>query len=264
IHKGRGNSNKLMGRLLKALKDKFEIKLVHLEGGSKNNAIPREADVIFTVKKEDLENVKALIKEFEGIFKHELKVSDPSVTLEVTEAKNVTENFTLKATSEVIDVLYLYPNGINSMSMSMDGLVESSTNLGVVTTTEDSVVFDSAVRSSVKSLKDEITNRARALTELVSGEFIVTSSYPEWEYDSDSKIRGLCVDVYEKMNGKKPEIVAIHAGVECGLFNERLGNLDMISFGPNLYDVHTPNEHMSIKSVQNVWEYLLEVLKNIK
>ncbi|MGL5477577.1 MAG: beta-Ala-His dipeptidase, partial [Clostridium sp.] len=157
IHKGRGNSNKLMGRLLKALKDKFEIKLVHLEGGSKNNAIPREADVIFTVKKEDLENVKALIKEFEGIFKHELKVSDPSVTLEVTEAKNVTENFTLKATSEVIDVLYLYPNGINSMSMSMDGLVESSTNLGVVTTTEDSVVFDSAVRSSVKSLKDEIT-----------------------------------------------------------------------------------------------------------
>lgn len=264
IHKGRGNSNKLMGRVLKTLLDKFEVKLAHLEGGSKNNAIPREADAVIVVEKEDLKAVKEAIEECNKIFKHELKVQDQDVNLEIVECDEVSENFTLKTTSEVIDVLYLYPNGINTMSMAMEGLVESSTNLGVVSTTENGVEFDSAVRSSVASLKDEITNRARALTELVGGEFTTTSSYPEWEYDSDSKIRELCISVYEKMYGNKPEIVAIHAGVECGLFNERLGNLDMISFGPNLYDVHTPNEHMSIKSVQSIWKYLLEVLKEIK
>ncbi|WP_288479488.1 aminoacyl-histidine dipeptidase [uncultured Clostridium sp.] len=264
INKGRGNSNKLMGRLLKGLNDKYDLRLAHIEGGSKNNAIPREADAIFFVPSGDVRNIKEEIVKFEEMFKHELKVQDPDVTIEISEATNNGEAFTKDVTDRVINLLYLYPNGVNTMSKSMHGLTESSTNLGIVSTENGEVVYDSAIRSSVGSLKEEITLRAKTVTELLGGVFTTNAGYPEWEYNPNSKIREICVDVYKRMNGEEPKLTAIHAGVECGLFKERLGDLDMISFGPNLYDVHTPNEHMSIKSVQNVWAYLLEILKEIK
>ena len=142
--------------------------------------------------------------------------------------------------------------------------MESSTNLGVLTTTEGFVEYDSAVRSSVSSLKEEIVLRSKTIVNLLGGELECNSGYPAWEYNSNSKIREICQSVHKEMYGKEAEIVAIHAGVECGLFNEKLGNLDMISFGPNLYDVHTPEEHMSISSVKNCYEYLVEILKSIK
>lgn len=264
INKGRGNSNKLMARLLKNIYENHDIRLAHLEGGSKDNAIPREADAIITVLNSDAENVKAEIAKFDGIFKHELRVQDPNVTVEVSECNDINKTFDKKCTENVINLLYLYPNGINTMSRSMEGLVESSTNIGVVSTVDNTVRLDSSVRSSVASLKDEIVLRSKAITEILGGSFSTHANYPEWEYNSKSEIREICKDVYKKMYGKEPKIVAIHAGVECGLFKERLGDLDMISFGPNLYDVHTPQEHMSIKSVQNVWEYLLNILKEIK
>lgn len=264
INKGRGNSNKLMARLLKNIYENHDIRLVHIEGGSKDNAIPREADAIITVLNSDAENIKAEVAKFDKIFKHELKVQDPNVSLEVVECNDVKKTFDKKCTENIIDLLYLYPNGINTMSKSIEGLVESSTNIGVVTTSENTVSLDSAVRSSVASLKEEIVLRSKAITEILGGSFSTYANYPEWEYNSESKIREICKDVYKRMYGKEPKVVAIHAGVECGLFKERLGDLDMISFGPNLYDVHTPQEHMSIKSVQNVWEYLLNILKEIK
>lgn len=264
INKGRGNSNKLMGRLLKGLNDKYDLRLAHIEGGSKNNAIPREADAIFFVPNANIKNVKEEVVKFEEMFKHELKVQDPDVTIEISEATSNREAFTKDVTDRVINLLYLYPNGVNTMSKSMHGLTESSTNLGIVSTENGEVVYDSAIRSSVGSLKEEITLRAETVTELLGGVFTTNAGYPEWEYNPNSKIREICIDVYKRMNGEEPKLTAIHAGVECGLFKERLGDLDMISFGPNLYDVHTPNEHMSIKSVQNVWAYLLEILKDIK
>lgn len=263
INKGRGNSNKLMGRILKELLGKFDIRLSYVEGGSKNNAIPREADAIILVKEADVQEVKAMISKLEETFKHELKVQDPDVNVEATNAE-AKKMFTKDVTDRVINLLYLYPNGVNTMSKSMHGLTESSTNLGVVSTENGEVIYDSAIRSSVGSLKDEITLRAQTVTELLGGEFTTNAGYPEWEYNADSKIREICVDVYKKMTGEEPKLTAIHAGVECGLFKERLGDLDMISFGPNLYDVHTPNEHMSITSVQNIWKYLIEVLAEIK
>lgn len=264
INKGRGNSNKLMARLLKDLYDNYDIRLVHLEGGSKDNAIPREADAVITVSKGQVEDIKAEIARYDGIFKHEFKVQDSNVTLEILECDDAKKTFDKKCTENVINLLYLYPNGINTMSKSMHGLVESSTNIGVVTTSEDRVRIDSAVRSSVATLKDEIVLRSKTITEILGGSFTTNAEYPEWEYNSESKIREICKDVYKEMYGEEPKIVAIHAGVECGLFKERLGDLDMISFGPNLYDVHTPQEHMSIESVQHVWEYLLNILKAIK
>ncbi|WP_297634089.1 aminoacyl-histidine dipeptidase [uncultured Clostridium sp.] len=263
INKGRANSNKLMGRILKALMDEYEIRLSYIEGGSKNNAIPREADAIIGVKAGHVQDVKDMVVKLEGMFQNEFKVQDSGINLEVSDAKLDTV-FTKEVSDRTIDLLYMYPNGVNTMSKSMHGLTESSMNIGVVHTENGEVVFDSSIRSSVASLKDELVLRTETITNLLGGVFTTSASYPEWEYNSDSKIREICIEVYKKMTGEEPKLTAIHAGVECGLFKERLGNLDMISFGPNLYDVHTPNEHMSISSVQNIWKYLLEVLKEIK
>ncbi|MGL4570045.1 MAG: aminoacyl-histidine dipeptidase [Clostridium sp.] len=264
INKQRANSNKLMGRVLRGLFEKFDIRLSNVYGGSKDNAIPREAEAMMTVNKAMLADLKNEIANFEKMFKHEFNVQDKNIKISVNEGIEIKETFDKKSTETVISALYLYPNGINTMSMAMEGLVESSTNVGVVTTTDGVVSFDSAVRSSVSTLREEIVLRSKTLTEMLGGGFETHAEYPAWEYKSESPIRNICVDVYKEMYGKAPEVVAIHAGVECGLFEEKLGDLDMVSFGPSVYDAHSPQEHASIKSIQNVWEYLLKVLKEIK
>ena len=265
IIKERGNSNKILGRVLKGLSREVKFNIISLNGGSKNNAIPREAEAIISTSINDEETVMNVIKNWNDIIASELRAQDPGVKIEGSIAsENLEKEFTDESTSKVLDLLYLYPNGINSKSVDIDGLVESSTNLGVLTTNDTIVEFDSAIRSSVPSLKEEIVLRSKTIVELLGGEFTTTSDYPAWQYNPDSQIREICQRVHKELYGKEAEIVAIHAGVECGLFNEKLGNLDMISFGPNLYDVHTPDEHMSISSVKNCYEYLKAILKEIK
>lgn len=265
IIKERGNSNKILGRILKVLLSEIDFKLVSMNGGSKNNAIPREAQAIIAINENDFDTVCEVVESQSIILKNEFKAQDSCLNIKMEVAKEtVKELFTKACTEEAVNLLYLYPNGINTRSTEIEGLIESSTNLGVLTTNDKYVEFDSAVRSSVPSLKNEIIERSKTIVELLGGEFQTKSDYPAWEYNANSKIREICQSVHKKMYGKEAEVVAIHAGVECGLFNEKLGNLDMISFGPNLYDVHTPEEHMSIASVKNTWEYLKEILKAIK
>ena len=240
IIKERGNSNKILGRVLKGLSREVKFNLVNLNGGSKNNAIPREAEAIIAINSNDEDTVMNVIKNWNEIIGNELRTQDPGLKIEGSVvADNVEREFTDECTNKVLNLLYLYPNGINSKSVDIDGLVESSTNLGVLTTNDTTVEF-------------------------LGGEFTTTSDYPAWQYNPDSQIREICQKVHKELYGKEAKIVAIHAGVECGLFNEKLGNLDMISFGPNLYDVHTPDEHMSISSVKNCYEYLKAILKEIK
>lgn len=265
IIKERGNSNKLLGRILKELLSEVDFKLVSIDGGSKNNAIPREAKAVIAINENDLDDVREVVESQSLMLKNELKVQDIGLNIKMDSYDGIVkEVFTKECTEKAVNLLYLYPNGINTRSTEIEGLIESSTNLGVLTTKDEYVEFDSAVRSSVPSLKNEIVLRSKAVVELLGGEFQTKSDYPAWEYNADSKIREICQSVHKEMYGKEAEVVAIHAGVECGLFNEKLGNLDMISFGPNLYDVHTPEEHMSISSVKNTWEYLKEILKAIK
>ncbi|WP_196001152.1 aminoacyl-histidine dipeptidase [Clostridium sp. 1001271B_151109_B4] len=265
IIKERGNSNKILGRVLKGLSREVKFNLVSLNGGSKNNAIPREAEAIIAINANDENTAIEVIKNWNNIIENELRAQDPGLKIEgsVTDIKSYKE-FTDESTKKVVDLLYIYPNGINTKSTEIEGLVESSTNLGVLTTKDGVVEFDSAIRSSIPSLKEEIVLRSKTIVELLGGKFETTSDYPGWEYDPNSKVRDICQKVHKDMYGKEAKIVAIHAGVECGLFNEKLGDLDMISFGPNLYDVHTPDEHMSISSVKNCYEYLLGILKEIK
>ena len=265
IIKERGNSNKILGRILKGLLREVKFNLVSLNGGSKNNAIPREAEAVIAINVNDENIVVDIINNWNTIISNELRAQDPGLKIEASiYSNNEGKEFTDECTSKVVNLLYLYPNGINTKSTEIEGLVESSTNLGVLTTVDNKVIFDSAIRSSVPSLKEEIVLRSKTIVELLGGDFSTTSDYPAWEYNPNSKIREICQNVHKEMYGKEAEIVAIHAGVECGLFNEKLGNLDMISFGPNLYDVHTPEEHMSISSVRNCYEYLKAILKEIK
>lgn len=265
IHKERGNSNKIMGRFLSDLKLVLSFDICALNGGSKSNAIPREADATLVVKTADIEAIKEKASAWNVILKNELKVSDPDINVEVEVIPNRYDKMFSKDTTEkAIELLTLLPNGIQTMSMDIAGLVQSSTNLGVVTTTSEVINYDSAIRSSVRSLKVDIMNQSRIISELIGAEFKTESDYPDWEYDPNSKVRKVFENVYKNLNGTDPEIVAIHAGVECGLFKEKFGEIDMISFGPNLYDVHTPDEHFSISSTERMWDYLIAVLKELK
>ena len=260
IIKQRGNSNKLLGRLLNLLSIDYD--LAKVSGGSKNNAIPRESECIIAVNKNSVDEVKKQISDIEKIFKNELKTSDPGLVIEVSEA-DVEKVFTPEFKDKVIKMYNLMPNGVQTMSMDIEGLVESSTNLGVVVNSDNDILFESAVRSSVSTLKDDILNRMDLLTQSLKGSFKVESSYPAWEYAKGSKLEEICIEAYEKLTGKKPTIMALHAGLECGLLLSKMNGAEAISFGPDMFDVHTPNEHLDVKSTENTWDYLLTILKSI-
>ena len=260
IIKQRANSNRLMGRLLNLLCVDYD--LAKIQGGSKNNAIPRECEALIAVDKSDLNKAKDCIKQILNTFKHEFSTSDPGVTIECVET-NVDKVFTEETKNNVINLLNLIPNGIQTMSMDIKGLVESSTNLGVVHTTENSVTFECAVRSSVKTLKDDITNKMDLLATSLGGKLRLESDYPAWEYAKGSKLEKICVETYEKLTGKKPVIMATHAGLECGLLLDKMPHAQAISLGPDMFEVHTPNEHLSISSTKRTWDYLVAILKGM-
>jgi dipeptidase D len=266
INKERGNSNKIMGRLLVSLLDSIKLQVCSINGGAKNNAIPREADAHILIEEKDIEILRENIKNWNAVLKNEYCISEPDIRieLEVFGSREGVEVFARDTMEKAIKLLYLMPNGIQTMSMGIPGLVQSSTNLGVVTTAQEFLSYDSALRSSVRSLKTDILNQMKLIAEAFGAEISTQSEYPEWQYDPDSEIRTVFQRVHKKVYGHEAEIVAIHAGVECGLFKEKFGEIDMISFGPNLYDVHTPNERVSISSTERTWKYLLEVLKDIK
>lgn len=263
IIKQRGNANKLMGRLLNTIIKETEFNIVHISGGAKHNAISRESEVILTTNSTNIEKIRAIANNTINIFKEEFRVQDPDINLEITEVK-AEKQLTKEITNKIVYFLNLIPNGVQTMSKNIEGLVESSLNLGVIEFNEQKVSFISAVRSSVKSLKTEILDRIELLSQLIGTYVTNDSYYPEWQYEPNSKLRDLCVKTYIEIKGHEPKIDAIHAGLECGLFKEKMHDVDMISFGPNLYDVHTPEEHISITSVQNTWEFIKKLLKNMK
>lgn len=267
IDKQRANSNVLMGRLLNHISNvcNIEFDLVSVEGGLKNNAIPREAECIILVNSNDESKLEKEINNALQVFKNEYKTSDPDVTIEFEKCdKAYDKALNDKCKENIIELINLMPRGIQTMSMDIKGLVESSTNLGVIANNEENFVFEFATRSSVKSLKDDLNNRMTLLCNKLGVKLDLMDDYPEWEYAKDSKLEKICVDTYEEVMGKKPEIVAIHAGLECGLLLDAIKGAQAISIGPNLFDVHTPNEHLDIPSTERTWKYLVAILKNIK
>lgn len=264
IIRQRANAIKLLGRILREAKASGAFNLAELSGGSKSNAIAREAQAIVTGDAVVLERIESTVARFSGELKAEFATADPDIEIVAARTEKASRQLDAASTAKIVDFLSVAPNGVQSMSMDLDGLVESSLNLGVLAQSGESITLTVSVRSSVDSIKEDIAHRIEALAGLVGAKVVRTGAYPGWKYEEDSKVRELCVSVYKKVTGEDAQIQAIHAGLECGLLKQKLPETDMIAFGPNLYNVHTPDEHLSISSMANTWAFLLSVLENSK
>ncbi len=263
IDKGRANANVLMARLLNFLTDNFDISLNYISGGIKDNAIPREAEAVISFDNSLLNNIKSKIVEINELFKNEFKNTDSAIKINFNETEKQELCFSTDTAQKAIILSLNLPNGIQTMSFDIEGLVESSNNLGSVKTNDNEITFICAVRSAVASKKYFIFNKIKTLSEAVGATVTYVGEYPAWEYNNNSKIRKLCIKTYEELFNKKAEEEIVHAGLECGIFANKNPELDMISFGPNLYDIHTPNEKASISSIERCWIFLTEIMKKI-
>lgn len=264
INKGRANANILLGRVLDALVQKLPVRLVSAAGGRKDNAIPNAAEAVLTLAEAELPAAKQIVAACEADFRKEYVVADPGLRLTLEPAPAAPQALTEEATLRVVRYLLLVPNGIAAMSMDIPGLVQTSCNLGIFHVADGVLTAVSSVRSSVASQKQMLLARFAALSQLLGGSLQVTGAYPAWEYRRESALREKIAAVYEQQTGRAPKIEAIHAGLECGLFAGQLPGLDCVSFGPDLVDIHTAREKMSISSVQRTWKFLLGVLEALK
>ena len=260
IHKERGNSNVLMGRVLTTLSREIEVGLCKLEGGLADNAIPRETSAVVLLKEK--EKAEELICRLDKEFKTELASKDAQVYCEISfEEEETIVSVIPEDTKKAALLLYLLPCGVQAMSADVQGLVETSLNMGILRLSEDGLHAGFSVRSSLESAKYMVEQKLYTLTEGLGGSCTSTGDYPGWSYRVDSPLRDLMVNVYCQCYDRQPVVEAIHAGLECGFFLHKIPQLDCVSMGPDMKDIHTTEERMSISSVKRVWEYLTEVLK---
>ena len=262
IHRGRANSNVLAGRFLLYAKEKVTLRLVDIEGGLADNAIPRETAMKLLVA--DPFGLVQAAEEFDRMLKLEYAAKDPGIfcCLEQHEPGSyfaVTREDTLK----VATLIGCLPNGVQSYSGEIEGLVETSLNMGLLNSSKEGLSLGFSLRSSFESAKNGLKQQLFALTESLGGSSQATGDYPGWAYRKDSPLREKMAEVYEKMYGRQPEIQAIHAGLECGFFQEKIPQLDCVSIGPDMKDIHTTEETMSISSVCRTWEFLCQVLREV-
>ncbi|MDY4921640.1 aminoacyl-histidine dipeptidase [Frisingicoccus sp.] len=266
IHCGRANANRLMGRLLMCLNKELNVGVIKVNGGMKDNAIPRECEAAILIQPEDKERAEQICADFSLDIHDEFHTSDPNIKIElVIESNNIdkVDIFHPSDMERIIFMLVQSPNGIQTMSMELPGLVESSLNLGILTTEEDHVRFSWAVRSSKKSLKYLISDQLEYMTEFLGGHYWYEGEYPHWSFRSESPIRQVVCDAYRELFGKEARVEAIHAGLECGLISEKMPELDMVAIGPDIFDIHTPDEHLSISSVARTYDLIRTVLSRI-
>ena len=262
IHKWRANANLLMGRMLLQLQKEVTYGIISLSGGQKDNAIPRECTVEILVEQEDVSPVQKLIQQLSKIYQHEYKMTDPGMEVELVCLSEWEGSVLSKASwKKTLGFLTSTPNGIQMMSMEIEGLVETSLNLGIMELGMEHILFTYAVRSAKKSAKEALCDKLTFLTNLFEGNIRMTGNYPAWEYKADSVFREKMCAVYEEMYGVRPKVEAVHAGLECGLLSEKIEGLDCVSIGPNMSGIHTTEEMLDIASVKRVWEYLLRLLE---
>ena len=261
IDKGLGNACMLLGRVLNACGRETELRLISAEGGLKDNAIPREATAV--VSAADSQAVKAVCAQLDAELKNEYRTTDPAVFVSVREVGTGVP-MDESSSRRILTFLTCAPNGIQAMSADIPGLVQTSLNLGILTTEEGMVNASFCVRSSVDSQKQMLVERLACLTKTLGGSVAVFGDYSGWEYRPDSPLRELLVEVFTEQYGYAPKIEAIHAGVECGIFAGKLPGLDCVSMGPDLTEIHTCRERLHIASVQRLWAMVLETLKRMK
>ena len=259
IHKGRANANMLLGRLLRAMAAETELRLVSADGGLKDNAIPVAAEAV--VAAEDGRKAKAAAERMAACFQTEYRRSDPMLTVTAEEAAAAWLPMDAASTERTLCLLACAPNGVQTMSQDIHGLVQTSLNLGILKTEENAVTASFCIRSSVDSEKEMLKDRLACLLAQLGGGVSFSGEYPGWAYRPDSPLRELMTEVYREQYGREPKVEAIHAGLECGLLAGKLPGLDCVSIGPDLLEIHTPREKMSISSVQRVCMFVREILK---
>ena len=265
IDKNRANANSLLGKFLHGLDAKAGYELISVQGGQKDNAITRESIAELLTVKENVETVKEYPASMQAAWREEYAGTDEGITVTVTE-EGEQDVKVLHPTSKEKVVFFLVnvPYGVQKMSGTIKGLVETSTNIGILKTSENEVLGSSSIRSSVETARDALSDKIEYLTEFLGGEYERQGVYPAWEYRKDSPLRDKMVEVYEEMYGQKPNVVAIHAGLECGLFYKKMEGLDCVSLGPDMKDIHTSEEVLSVSSTERVWKYLVKVLGALK
>ena len=261
IDKGLGNACMLLGRVLTACGRETALRLVSVSGGLKDNAIPREASAV--VAAADAREIRAVCARLDAELKNEYRTTDPEVFVSVRDG-GAGLPMDEDSTRRILAFLTCAPNGIQAMSADIPSLVQTSLNLGILTTGDETVDASFCVRSSVDSQKQMLVERLACLTETLGGSTAVFGDYSGWEYLPDSPLRELLAEVFTQQYGHAPKIEAVHAGVECGIFAGKLPGLDCVSMGPDLTEIHTCRERLHIASVQRLWAMVLETLKRMK
>lgn len=270
IHKERGNSNCLFGRLLERLCRNMPVMLAGVQGGLADNAIPRETAGVLVIAGQDRDKFMSVTERVEQELREELSVKDPDFYIRAERKEQLPERWTdVPDTRRAAAFLCALPNGVQAMSADMPGLVETSLNLGILQFDPENREAEAAavltaefsVRSSIESAKDALIGKLKAVTELAGGSNVVTGDYPGWRFRKDSPLREKMVRLYRQMYGKEPKVEAIHAGLECGILGSKIKDLDCVSMGPDMQDIHTTEETLSISSTKRVWEYLVCLLE---
>jgi len=264
INKGYANSNKILNRFLWNATDKFNIRLSKFEGGNLRNAIPREAYAVVTVKEKYVVDFEKYFSDFCKIIFKEYKGVENKMTFDLNKTEHPRYVMRMKDQKDLLNSVYACPNGVIAMSKDLLGLVETSTNLASVKFYEGNIIeVVTSQRSSVDSARADIADMVESVFTLGKAHVIHSDGYPGWTPNTDSEILKISADSYKDLFGKEPVVRAIHAGLECGLFLEKYPDMDMISFGPTLRNVHSPDEKIHIGTVEKFWDHLLDILKKI-
>ena len=264
IHLGRGNANKILNRFLSKMIAKYDLYLCEINGGNLRNAIPREAYAVCAVPEDANLDVRADLNIFTAEIENELAVTEPDLKLVLESETPRTKAIDQDTTARLLKALYAVPHGVYAMSQDIPGLVETSTNLASVKMKPENIIrIETSQRSSILSARDDMANTVRAAFQLAGATVTFGDGYPGWKPNPHSAILEVAAASYKRLFGVDAQVKAIHAGLECGLFLDKYPSLDMISFGPTLTGVHSPDERMHIPSVDKFWRHLLDVLANI-
>lgn len=263
INKGRANANKLLNRYLMQLMQRYDLRLCMIDGGNLHNAIPREASAVCAVPMAEKESVRVDLNIFLAEVENEYAVTEPNLTMELESESAQPEVMEPEAMKRFLHAIYAVHNGVYAMSQDMEGLVETSSNLASIKQREGKLLVVTSQRSSILSSRKDMSQMVRSAFELGGAVTETGDGYPGWKPNPSSEILKVAVESYERLFGVEPKIKAIHAGLECGLFLEKYPSLDMVSFGPTLRGVHSPDERMLIPTVEKFWLHLLDVLAHV-
>ena len=259
IHKNRANANKVMGEFLSRVQKLMPLCITKMSGGSKDNVITHSCQVTLVAMGMYPEKINDVAQQLENEIREQY--DEPNVKIYGDDVDALGGNaLTTEDTAKVIALLCAAPNGVQAWSQDIEGLVQTSLNLGVVRL-DEKLNMTFAVRSSVNQEKRDLLAKLRELAEFNGADYSEVGDYPAWEYKKDSRLRNTMIETYKQMYGKDPEVVAIHAGLECGILSDKLPGLDCVSIGPNMLDIHTSREKLEIESTRRTWEFLMEILK---